>query len=62
MFIPIGSIQVQELAGLIDAIPMEFVELTQQIISYAEKMLDAKLNSGIYFTLMDHLNFCCRKI
>lgn len=61
MFIPIENIKVKEFLGLLDAIPPVFIELTQQIVHYAEEKLDTKLNTGIYFTLMDHLNFAVER-
>ncbi|UNT71656.1 PRD domain-containing protein (plasmid) [Bacillus sp. N447-1] len=57
MFIPIESTQVKEFLGLLDAISPVFIELTQQIVNYAEDKLNTTLNRGIYFTLMDHLSF-----
>jgi beta-glucoside operon transcriptional antiterminator len=57
MFIPIENIKVKEFLGLLNSISPVFIELTQQIVSYAEEKLNMKLNTGIYFTLMDHLNF-----
>ncbi|RAS91010.1 transcription antiterminator BglG (plasmid) [Priestia endophytica] len=57
MFIPIENIKVKEFLGLLNSISPVFIELTQQIVSYAEGKLNMKLNTGIYFTLMDHLNF-----
>lgn len=61
MFIPIENVKVKEFLGLLDAIPPVFVELTQQIVHYAEEKLNTKLNTGIYFTLMDHLNFAVER-
>lgn len=61
MFIPIENVKVKEFLGLLDAIPPVFVELTQQIVNYAEEKLNTKLNTGIYFTLMDHLNFAVER-
>ncbi|SES02721.1 transcriptional antiterminator, BglG family [Gracilibacillus ureilyticus] len=61
MFLPIDNIKVKEFIGLLDSIPAEFVDLTQQIVKYAEENLQAKLNSSIYFMLMDHLNFAVER-
>jgi beta-glucoside operon transcriptional antiterminator len=61
MFIPVENVQVKEYLGLLDAIPPVFIELTQQIVNYAENKLNTKLNTGIYFTLMDHLNFAVER-
>ncbi|WP_156855236.1 PRD domain-containing protein [Oceanobacillus sp. AG] len=61
MFIPIENTKVKEFLGLLDAIPPLFIDLTQQIVNHAEKKLNTKLNSSIYFTLMDHLNFAVER-
>lgn len=61
MFIPVENVKVKEYLGLLDAIPPVFIELTQQIVNYAENKLNTKLNTGIYFTLMDHLNFAVER-
>jgi beta-glucoside operon transcriptional antiterminator len=61
MFIPIENVKVKEFLGLLDSISPVFIELTQQIINYAEDKLNTKLNTGVYFTLMDHLNFAVER-
>lgn len=61
MFIPVENVKVKEFLGLLDAIPPVFVELTQEIVNYAEEKLNTKLNTGIYFTLMDHLHFAVER-
>jgi beta-glucoside operon transcriptional antiterminator len=61
MFLPIENVKVKEFFGLLDSIPPVFIELTQQIVNYAEEKLNTKLNTGIYFTLMDHLNFAVER-
>lgn len=61
MFIPIENLKVKEFLGLLDEIPPIFIELTQQIVNYAEEKLNTKLSTGIYFTLMDHLNFAVER-
>jgi beta-glucoside operon transcriptional antiterminator len=61
VFLPIENVKVKEFLGLLDTIPPVFVELTQQIVNYAEEKLNTKLNTGIYFTLMDHLHFAVER-
>ncbi|WP_144565915.1 PRD domain-containing protein [Neobacillus bataviensis] len=61
MFLPVENIKVKEFLGLLDTIPPVFIELTQQIVNFAEEKLNTKLNTGIYFTLMDHLNFAVER-
>ncbi|MEK4906056.1 transcription antiterminator BglG [Niallia circulans] len=61
MFIPVENVKVKEFLSLLDAMPSIFIELTQQIVNYAERKLNTKLNTGIYFTLMDHLHFAVER-
>ncbi|MBX9971058.1 PRD domain-containing protein [Priestia aryabhattai] len=61
MFIPVENVKVKEFLGLLDSISPVFIELTQQIINYAEDKLNTRLNIGVYFTLMDHLNFAVER-
>ncbi|MCM3728956.1 PRD domain-containing protein [Neobacillus cucumis] len=61
MFLPVENIKVKEFLGLLDTIPPVFIELTQQIVNFAEEKLNTKLNTGIYFTLMDHLHFAVER-
>ncbi|MFD1171197.1 PRD domain-containing protein [Oceanobacillus picturae] len=60
-FIPIENTKAKEFLSLLDSIPPVYFELTQNIISEAEKRLNTKLNSGILFTLMDHLSFAVER-
>ncbi|RRJ63274.1 PRD domain-containing protein [Paenibacillus oralis] len=62
IFMPIENVKVKEYLGVLDAIPPVYVELTGQIVAYAEKKLQTKLNTGIYFTLMDHLHFAVERL
>ncbi|GGB48128.1 PRD domain-containing protein [Virgibacillus dakarensis] len=61
MFMPVDNIKAKEFLSLLDSIPSVYIEITQQIVSHAEKKLHAKLNSGIFFTLMDHLSFAVER-
>ncbi|WP_019638860.1 PRD domain-containing protein [Paenibacillus fonticola] len=61
IFVPVENVKVKEYLGVLDAIPPVYVELTGQIVAYAEKQLQTKLNTGIYFTLMDHLHFAVER-
>lgn len=60
-FMPIENAKSKELLRLLDSIPQSFIEITQQIVHYAESQLETKLNNGIYFTLMDHLHFAVER-
>lgn len=47
----------EKLKNLISEIPIKYVEISEEIINYAEKQLDKKLNENIYLTLTDHISF-----
>lgn len=61
IFIPVDNVRVKEFLTLLDEIPPVFVELTQEIVNYAEGRLGTKLNQSIYFMLMDHLHFAVER-
>jgi beta-glucoside operon transcriptional antiterminator len=61
IFMPVANIKSKEIIELLDKISIEFVEITQQIVEKAEKELNTKLNSNIYFTLLDHLSFAMER-
>ena len=46
-----------KLINLIKDIPAENLEISEEIINYAENMLKIKLNENIYLTLTDHISF-----
>ena len=46
-----------KLQGLLAEIPLEYVEVSTDIIEYAQRSLKKKLNENIYLTLTDHISF-----
>ncbi|WP_112179784.1 MULTISPECIES: PRD domain-containing protein [Paraliobacillus] len=60
-FMPIDNTKAKEFLSLLDSIQPVYMDLTQKIVNQAEKELNTKLNSGIFFTLMDHLNFAVER-
>lgn len=46
-----------KLITLINDIPLEYLEISEEIINYAENKLNTKLNENIYLTLTDHISF-----
>ena len=42
-------------------IPLEHMQLTSEIISYAKESLNVQLNQSIYVTLTDHINFAINR-
>ena len=47
---------------LLAHMPMEHVEVSGDIISYAKKHLKLRLNQSIYVTLTDHINFAITRL
>ncbi|MBU3097908.1 MULTISPECIES: BglG family transcription antiterminator LicT [Clostridium] len=47
----------ERLKNLISEIPAKYVEISEEIIKYAEEILGKKLNENIYLTLTDHISF-----
>ena len=47
----------EKLIELVKDIPVENLEIAEEIIGYAEGKLNTKLNDNIYLTLTDHISF-----
>jgi beta-glucoside operon transcriptional antiterminator len=50
-----------QLIKLLENIPLEHIQVTNQIISFAKTSLGKKLNKNIYITLADHINFALER-
>lgn len=50
-----------QLAQLLEKIPLEHIQATNEIISFAKASLGKKLNQNIYITLADHINFALER-
>lgn len=46
-----------KLTELLEKVPLEHIQLTNDIISYARASLGKKLNDNIYLALTDHISF-----
>lgn len=46
---------------LLADMPLEHVQISNDVISYAKKILNTKLNQSIYVTLTDHINFAIER-
>ncbi|MCR1951133.1 PRD domain-containing protein [Clostridium sp. DSM 100503] len=46
-----------KLIALVNDIPVENLEIAEEVIKYAEEKLGTKLNENIYLTLTDHISF-----
>ncbi|MHC5218526.1 BglG family transcription antiterminator LicT [Enterococcus sp. LJL128] len=61
IFLPLEEKKSAQILDLVAEIPLEFFEMTRDIVAQAEKELGRKLNSTIYLTLTDHLNFAVER-
>lgn len=52
---------VDKLKELLANLPMEHFKISNDIISYAKKILNKKLNQNIYITLTDHISFAVER-
>lgn len=50
-----------QLIQLLEKIPLEHIQATNEIISFAKASLGKKLNQNIYITLADHINFALER-
>lgn len=46
---------------LLVALPLEHIQISNQIIEYAKKTLGKRLNQNVYITLTDHINFAVER-
>lgn len=47
----------ERLKELFALLPQEYIEITDEILTYAKNRLKKRLNESAYFTLADHINF-----
>lgn len=47
----------EKLLTLVNDIPAKYLEIVEEIVTYAESKLNTKLNENIYLTLTDHISF-----
>ena len=51
-----------KLIDLLSDIPLEIIQTTNEIVSYARYSLGKKINDNIYILLTDHINFAIERI
>ena len=61
IFIPVDNNELEKVSYLMNAIPPELIEVTQDIITYAKNVLNVKFKDSVYFILADHLNFAIKR-
>lgn len=51
----------EKFKSLLENLPLEHLQVSNDIISFAKKQLDMELNRNIYITLTDHINFAIER-
>lgn len=62
VFIPLDNSDASKLKEILDNIPAVYLEITQEIVSYAKEKYDITLNHHIYLALTDHLHFAVQRM
>lgn len=52
---------VDKFKELLINIPLEHIQISSEIVEYAKRVLNKKLNENIYITLTDHINFAIER-
>ncbi|MEK0152928.1 PRD domain-containing protein [Tetragenococcus halophilus] len=55
IFVPENKGKRKKFLDMIDQIPIEFINISKQIISYARREYELILNESVYITLTDHI-------
>lgn len=61
-FVPIENINITQIEDLLDGISDQIIDISRQIVQYAEKTINGKLNKTLLFSLMDHINFSLERL
>jgi len=62
IFIPLANPEAKGMLELFSSIPPVYLELTQEVVRYAEEQLKTQLNEHIYLILTDHLHFAAERL
>lgn len=62
IFIPLTNPDARHMLELFSSIPSVYLELTQDVVRYAEQQLNTQLNEHIYLVLTDHLHFAVERM
>ncbi len=52
---------VDKFKELLINIPLEHIQISSEIVEYAKRVLNKKINENIYITLTDHINFAIER-
>ena len=51
----------EQFKNLLESMPLEYIQVSADIISYAKKKLNTKLSQNVYLTLTDHIAFAIER-
>lgn len=47
--------------SILENLPLEYIQISDDVIAYAKNVLNKELNQNIYLTLTDHINFAIER-
>ncbi|MDF2587879.1 MAG: transcription antiterminator LicT [Anaerocolumna sp.] len=56
-----SQVESEQLQAVLSDIPLEIIQVCNEIIAYAKTALSNKLSKNIYITLTDHINFAIQR-
>ncbi len=62
VFVPVEEGRSGQVGELMGSVAPELVEVTQEIVAEAQRMLSCELSPAIYLLLTDHLNFALERV
>lgn len=62
IFVMSSQDNTNRLKELFESLPIAYIELTDEILTYANEHLQRRLNESAYFTLADHINFAVTRL
>ncbi len=51
----------EQFKALLKKLPLEYIQLSNDIISYANSSIEIRMNQGVYLTLTDHISFAIER-
>lgn len=62
IFLMSSQNETERLKELFASLPVEYIKLTDEILTYAKETLKKRLHEGAYITLADHINFAVMRL
>lgn len=62
VYLPVDNNRSKQIISLMDSLPPEILEVTQEMIEQAQTLLKVSFGSNLIFVLADHLNFAIERL